>query len=186
MDMPVTVFEDLPNELWLELFVYFTWAELDSTWLHWNLNRRVQALALAAHSRVAFMLSPTSSKTHEQYAHYFEHDHPRMADRIASLVLNDSILASEIVTRWLDQGPSFFPRLRRCTIHFHLVGRYVRASIVRVIQQCTPTLRHLLFYFKTFEMHDRLWRRLITQGISVHTMQLIVIEGEQSALAFSH
>jgi hypothetical protein len=176
--MSVTVLEDLPNELWLELFIYFTWAELDSAWLHWNLNRRIRMLALAAQSRVTFALSPTSLKTHEQYSHYFERGHPRMAPRITSLVLNDSILASEIVIRWLHQGPSFFPRLRRCTIHYDLVGRYVRASIVRVMQQCASTLRHLVFYFKTFETHDWLWRRLIRQSISVQTMQLIVIEGE--------
>jgi hypothetical protein len=162
--------EDFPNELWLELFIYFTWVELDSTWLQWNLNRRIRTLALAAHPRVTFALSPRSLKTHEQYSHYFESEHPRMAPRITSLVLNDSILGSEIVTRWLHQGPSFFPRLRRCTIHYDLVGRYVRASIVRVIQQCASTLRHLVFYFKTLEMHDRLWRRLIRQSIAVPTM----------------
>jgi hypothetical protein len=96
--MSVTVLEDLPIELWLELFIYFTWVELDLTWLQWNLNRRIQSLALAAQSRVTFALSPTSFKTHEQYSHYFEREHPRMAPRITSFVLNDSILGSEIVT----------------------------------------------------------------------------------------
>jgi hypothetical protein len=167
--MSVTVLGDLPIELWLELFIYFTWVELDSTWLQWNLNRRIRTLALAAQSRVTFALSPTSLKTHE---------HPRMAPRIASLVLNDSILGSEILTRWVHQGPSFFPRLRRCTIHYDLVGRYVRANIVRVIDQCAPTLRHLVFYFKSFETHNRLWSRLIRQHISLRTMELIVIKGQ--------
>ena len=175
--MPVTRLEDLPNELWLELFIYFTWSDLDSTWLHWNLTSRIQTLVRAAQSRVAFTLSPTWSKTHEQYAQYFEHEHSRMASRITSLVLNDSILGSEIVSRWLHHGHSFFPRLRRLTIHFDRIGRYARGNIVQVLHEHAPTLRRCLFYFKSDEAHNRLWRNLIRQRISLHTMQLIVIEG---------
>lgn len=159
--MAVASLEDLPNEWWLEFFIYFTWVELDSTWLQWNLNGRIQTLARAAQSRVAFTLSPMSLKTHEQYSYYFEHEHLHMAPRITSLVLNDTVLASEIVSRWLHHGHAFFPRLRRCTIYYDLVGRYARASIVRVIDQCAPALRHLVVYFNSFETHNRMWSRLI-------------------------
>ena len=177
--MTVTTVEDLPNELWFELFIYFTWSELNSTWLHWNLNRRIQMLARAAQSRVAFTLSPTSLKSHAQYSHYFEHEHPRMAPRITSLVLDDSILASEIVSHWLHHGQCFLPRLRRCTIHVELVGGYVRANIIQVIRQYASTLRHLVFYCKTFRRHNHVWRQLIMQRISLHTMQLIASEGNR-------
>jgi hypothetical protein len=101
-----------------------------------------------------------------------------MAPCITTLVLGDSILAGEIISRWLYHGHHFFPLRRRCTLHFDLVGRYVQANIVRVIRQYASTLRHWLFYFKTFGMHNRVRWHLIRRRISLHTMPLIVIEGK--------
>ncbi|CAF4858465.1 unnamed protein product, partial [Rotaria magnacalcarata] len=67
--MPATRLEDLPNELWLELFVYFTWSELRSTWFQWKLNKRIQVLAEVAQSRVALALSSMSFTTYGQCLH---------------------------------------------------------------------------------------------------------------------
>ncbi|CAM4865761.1 unnamed protein product [Rotaria socialis] len=68
--MTATRLEDLPNELWLELFVYFTWFELNSTWLQWKLNNRIQFLAQIAQNRVALSLSSMSFITYD--SRYFK------------------------------------------------------------------------------------------------------------------
>jgi hypothetical protein len=102
-----------------------------------------------------------------------------MGPRITSLVLDDPILASEVVSRWLHHGLCFLPRLRRCTIHFELVGRDVRWNLMHAIRQYAPALRHLVFRVKKFEWHNHVWKWLITQRISLHTMQLIVSEGKR-------
>jgi hypothetical protein len=175
--MTATRLEDLPNELWLELFAYFTWMQLSSTWLVWKLNSRVQMLAQVAQTRVAFDISSLLFVTHNQCSNYFEHEHPTMAYRITSLLLNDSLLSNEIVSRWVENGSSYFPRIRHCTIYFYLVSGYVRSNIIRLIHQNASTLRRIVFYFKKFDDYARILKRIIEQRISLHTIQLIIVEG---------
>ena len=86
--MSITRLEDLPNELWFEIFVYFTSLELNSTWIQWKLNNRIQSLAQLAQNRVALSLSSMSFLTNDQWMNYFEDEHPKIAHRITSLLLN--------------------------------------------------------------------------------------------------
>jgi hypothetical protein len=145
--MTATRLEDLPNELWLQLFVYFTWEQLSSTWLEWKLNSRIQTLAQAAQTHVAFEISSASFRTYSQCLNYFQNEHLTIAYRITSLVFNESVLSNEIVNRWLKNGASYFPRIRHCTVYFHLVSQYVRCNIIRLIHQNAPTLRRVVLYF---------------------------------------
>jgi hypothetical protein len=175
--MITTTLEDLPNELWLELFVYFTWEQLSSTWLVWTLNNRIQMLAQVAQTRVAFEISLTSFKTYGQCLNYFQNEHSTYADRITSLVFNEPILSNEIVSRWLQNGASFFPRIRHCTVYFHLVSKYVRYKIIRLIHQNASTLRRIIFYFDKLSEYEQILKQIIKWRISLHTMQLILIKG---------
>jgi hypothetical protein len=71
--MSVTVLEDLPNDLWLKLVIYFTWVELDSTWLQWNLNCRILTLALAdivEDARAVFTLFRTRTSPNDASYHF--------------------------------------------------------------------------------------------------------------------
>jgi hypothetical protein len=177
--MTFTRLEDLPNELFLELFVYFTRMELNSTWLEWKLNSRIQTLAQVAQAHVAFDISSILFRTYDQCLYYFEHEHPTMSYRIISLLFNESVLSNEIVRHWLENGPSFFPRIHTCTIYFYLVNKYVRLNIVRLLQQNASTLRRVVFYFKTFEEYEVVLKRIINRRISLHTMELIIIKGNR-------
>ncbi|CAF3874840.1 unnamed protein product [Rotaria sp. Silwood1] len=145
--MTVTRLEDLPNELWLELFVYFTWSELNSTWFQWELNNRIQMLAEVARNRVALPLSSMSFTTYSQCLHYFEHEHPMIAYRITSLLLNESAVSNEIINRWLENDTSFLPRIRQCTVYIDLVNRSARTNVILLIRQHAPILRRIVFYF---------------------------------------
>jgi hypothetical protein len=175
--MTASKLEDLPNELWLELFVYFTWTELDSTWLEWKLNSRIQTLAQVAHAHVAFEMSSMSMKSYGQCLYYFENKHSAIANHITSLVFNESVLSSEIVRRWLQNGAAFFPRLRYCTIYVYLIGKYVRSNIVRAINGNASTLRRFVFYFNESRQYEWILKNIIQQRISLHTMQLIFVKG---------
>jgi hypothetical protein len=182
--MTVTRLEDLPNELWLELFVYFTWLELNSTWLQWKLNNRIQLLAQIAQNRVALSLSSMSFITYGEWLHYFEHEHPIIAHRITSLLLNESIVSNEIISRWLENDNSFFPRIRQCTVYMDLVNRYVRTNIILLIRQHASILFRIVFYFNRLDRYNVILKWFIEQHISLHTMQLIVIKGNQKCFLF--
>jgi hypothetical protein len=183
--MIVTTLEDLPNELWLELFVYFTWEQLNSTWLEWKLNNRTQTLAQIAQTRVALEMSSTSFRTYSQSVNYFENKHSTISYRITSLVLNESVLSNEIVKQWLKNGASFFPRIRHCTVYFHLVSEYVRRYIIRLIHQNASTLRRVVLYFDMIEDYEQILNNIIKRQISLHTMQLIFFRGNVNNSFFS-
>ena len=183
--MTRTRLEDLPNELWLELFVYFTWEQLRSTWLQWKLNSRIETLAKAAQIRVAFEISSTSFRTHSQWLNYFENEHPAIAYRVTSLLLNESVLSSEIVSRWLKNGALYFPRLCHCTIYFYLVSRHVQRNIIRLIHQNASTLRRVVLYFDLIEEYEQILNKIIKRRISPHTMQLIFDRGNRNDSFFS-
>ena len=100
--MTVTRLEDLPNELWFELFVYFTRSELNSTWFQWKLNRRIHSLVEIAQNRVALSLSSLSFITYGKWLYYLEDEHPLIARRITSLLLNESVVSNEIISQWLE------------------------------------------------------------------------------------
>ncbi|CAF3913366.1 unnamed protein product, partial [Rotaria sp. Silwood1] len=127
--MTATRLEDLPNELWLELFVYFTWFELNSTWLQWKLNNRIQLLAQIAQNRVAVSLSSMSFITYGEWLHYFEYEHPIIAHRITSLLLNESIISNEIIGRWLENEKSFLPRIRKYSKYFKWMSSLAECAI---------------------------------------------------------
>ncbi|CAF4015712.1 unnamed protein product [Rotaria sp. Silwood1] len=177
--MTATRLEDLPNELWLELFVYFTWFELNSTWLQWKLNNRIQLLAQIAQNRVALSLSSMSFITYGEWLHYFEHEHPIIAHRITSLLLNESIISNEIISRWLENEKSFLPRIRKCTVYVDLINRYTRINIILLICRHALTLRHIVFYFSEIDRYYVIMKKVIEERISLHTMQFIMIKGKE-------
>jgi hypothetical protein len=183
--MIATTLEDLPPELWLELFVYFTWVQLNSTWLEWKLNNRIQTLAQVAQTRVALEMSSTSFRTFSQSLNYFKNEHSIITYRITSLVLNESVLSNEIVSQWLKNGASYFPRIRHCTVYFHLVSKYVRCYIIRLIHQNASTLRRVVLYFDTIEVYEQILNKIIKRQISLHTMQLIFVRGNVNNSFFS-
>ena len=178
--MTATRLEDLPNELWLELFVYFTWSELNSTWLQWKLNNRIQMLAEVAQDRVALSLSSLSFTTYSQCLHYFEHEHPMIAYRITSLLLNESAMSDEILDRWLENGTSFLPRIRRCTVYIDLINRSARRNVILLIRQHASILRRIVFYFNGVDRYYVIMKKFIEERISLHTMQFIIIRGKQT------
>ena len=187
--MVVTILEDLPNELWLELFVYFTYAELRSTWLDWKLNSRIETLAKVVQTRVALEISSSSFRTYAQYLHYLEYEHPTIAYRITSLLFNEPVLSNEIVKRWLEIGSSFLPNIRHCTIYFYLVSGYaqsriVQSRIVQLIHQHASTLRRIVLYFDHYEVYEQTLKQIIKEGISLHTMELIIVEGNLKKCSF--
>ena len=171
--------EDLPNELWLELFVYFTWSELNSTWFQWKLNNRIEMLAQVAQNRVALSLSSMSLKTSRECLHYFEHEHPVIASRITSLLLNESAVSNEILNRWVEIGRSFLPRLRQCTVYMDLIDRSARRKVILLIGRHATILRRITFYFEGVDRYYSIMTRLIEERISLHTMQFIIIKGKQ-------
>ena len=177
--MTVTTLEDLPNELWLELFVYSTWSELNSTWLQWKLNNRIHLLAQIAQSQVALSLSSMSFITSSEWLHYFEHKHPTIAHRITSLLLNESIVSNEIISRWLENETSFLPRIRKCTVYIDLIDRSARMNIILLIGRHASTLRHIVFYFNRTDRYCVIMKKVIEEHICLHTMQFIVIEGKE-------
>jgi hypothetical protein len=183
--MTATRLEDLPNELWLQLFVYFTWEQLSSTWLEWKLNSRIQTLAQAAQTHVAFEISSTSFRTYSQCLNYFQNEHSTIAYRITSLVFNESVLSNEIVSRWLKNGASYFPRIRHCTVYFHLVSQYVRRNIIRLIHQNASTVRRVVLYFDEIAEYEQILKKIIKRRISLHTMQLIFVKGNTKDSFFS-
>jgi hypothetical protein len=154
--MSVTTLEDLPNELWLEIFIYFSWSELNAIWFQWKLNHRIEMLVEVAKNHVALSLSSKSFTRHSQCLHYFEHEHPLITSRITSLLLNESSVVSEIISRWRENDTSFLPRLRQCTVYIDLINRIDRYDVV----------------LKMF----------IKQRISLHSMQFIMIKGKISIL----
>ncbi len=174
--MTATRLEDLPNELWLELFVYFTSLELSSTWLDWSLNSRIQMLAQMAQSRVALEISTMSLKTWSQLLYYFEHEHQSIAHRITSIVFDEAVMSSEITRRWLDNG-SFLPRIRRCMIFVDFVGKHVLSNLIQLIHQNMSILRHLVIFFDRAGLYERILEQLIKRCISLHTMELIIVNG---------
>ena len=180
--MTVTRLEDLPNELWFELFVYFTWSELNSTWFQWKLNNRIEILTEVAQNRVALSLSSLSFKTYSQCLHYFEHEHPMIADRITSLLLNESAVSSEIINRWLENGTSFLPRIRQCTVYMDLINRSVRRDVILLIGRHASILRHTVFYFNNVDRYYSIMKMFIEERISLHTMQFIMIRGKEICL----
>ncbi|CAF3022008.1 unnamed protein product [Rotaria sp. Silwood2] len=182
--MTVTRLEHLPNELWFELFIYFTWSELESSWIHWKLNSRIQILAEIAQNRVALSLSSMSFTTYDQCLHYFEHEHPIKACRITSLLLNESIVSNEIINRWLENEKSFLPRIRKCTIYIDRINRYVRTNIILLIRRHTLTIRHIVFYFNGLSRYSVILKYFIEQCISVHTMEFIVIKDKNELITF--
>ena len=169
--------EHLPNELWLEVFVYFTWSELQSTWLTGRLNRRIQNLALAAQSRVALELTSMSLKNRSQWLDYFEHQHSAIAHRITLLVLDEPILSCEIVERWLEKGSSFFPRLRRCVIYDHLVKGVAISNLIRLIEREPSTLQHLIIFFRGADNYRFVLKQILDHRISPVSMELIIAKG---------
>ncbi|CAF4307506.1 unnamed protein product [Rotaria sp. Silwood2] len=182
--MTVIRLEDLPNELWLELFVYFTWSELNSTWFQWKFNNRIQMLAEVARNRVALSLSSMSFTTYGKCLHYFEHEHPMIAYRITSLLLNESAVSNEIINRWLENDTSFLPRIRQCTVYIDLVSRSVRANVILLIRRHASILRRIVFYFERVDRYYSILKMIIEQGISLHTMQFIIIGAE--CATYSH
>lgn len=177
--MNIVKIENLPNELWLEIFVYFTSSELNSTWIKWRLNSRIQTLAVVAQSRVAFEMTSTLLKSRSEWLKYFEHNHLTIAHRITSLILDEPIISHEIVERWLQNGSSFFPRIRRCTIFVHLVETTVLFDLIRLIHQGKSTLRCLTLFFDGSDMYKCLLKQILQYRISLHTMQLIIIKGNK-------
>jgi hypothetical protein len=179
--MTITKLEDLANELWLEVFVYFTWSELNSTWFQWKLNNRIELLVRFAQNRVALSLSSTSFTTHSQCLHYFEHEHPKLAHRITSLLLNESLVSNEIINRWNKNEISFLPRIRKCIVYIDLINRYVRTNIIYLIRRHASTLRHIIFYFEKIDRYFAVMKKFIEEQISLHTMQFIMIEGKHES-----
>ncbi|CAF1444827.1 unnamed protein product [Adineta ricciae] len=174
--MTVTRLEDLPSELWLELFSYFTWFQLNSTWVEWRLNNRIHKLALLAQSRVAFEITPMLLRTWDQCLSYFEHQHSTMAHRITSLVLDEPILSREIIRRWMENDSSFFPRIRRCTVFVELIGHNMLSNLIRLIHQNKSTLHSLVMYFNRLDDYEYTLREIISHDVSVHTMKLMFVE----------
>lgn len=177
--MVVTRLEDLPNESWLEVLVYFTWSELNSTWVQWKLNNRIEMLVKVAENRVALSLSSMSLKTWSECLHYLENEHPMMASRITSLLLNESVLSSEIVNHWLENGACFLPRIRQCTVYMDLINRSVRRNILLLIGRHASMLRRIVFYFDRVDRYYSIMEMFIEQGISLHTMQFIITKGKR-------
>ena len=177
--MTVTRLEELPNELWLELFVYFTWLELNSTWLQWKFNNRIQLLVQIALNRVALSLSSLSFIRYGEWLHYFEYEHSKIAHRITSLVLNESIISNEIINRWLENEKSFLPRIRKCIVYIDLINRSARLNIILLISRHALTLHHIVFYFNGIDKYYVIMQRVIKERISLHTMEFIMIEGNE-------
>lgn len=178
--MSILKIENLPDELWLEIFIYFTSSELNSTWIKWRLNSRIQALAGVAQSHVAFEMTSTLLERRSEWLNYFEHDHLTIAHRITSLVLDEPIISHEIVERWLQNGSSFFPRIRRCTVFVHLIGTTVFSDLIRLIYQGKSNLRRLILFFDGSDMYKCLLEQILQYRISLHTMQLIIIKGNKN------
>ena len=178
--MSVTTLEDLPNELWLEVFIYFSWSELNTTWFQWKLNHRIEMLVEVAKNHVALSLSSMSLTRHSQCLHYFEHEHSLIASRITSLLLNESSVASEIISRWRENDTSFLPRLRQCTVYMNLINRSDRAKIILLIGRHASILRRIVFYFNKIDRYYVILKMFIEQRISLHTMQFIMIKGKMS------
>jgi hypothetical protein len=63
-------------------------------------------LAQIAQDRVALTLSSMSFTTYGQCLHYFGYEHPTIAYRITSLLLNESVVSNEIINRWLENDNS--------------------------------------------------------------------------------
>ena len=182
--MSVITIEHLPNELCLEIFVYFTWSELNSTWIKWRLNSRIERLALMAQSRVALEMSSMSLQTWSEWSKYFEDEHFTIAHRITSLVLNEAILSGQIIERWFENGSSFFPRIRRCTVFVHLIEDVVLSNLLRLIHHGKSTLRRLILFFNQTEMYKCRLRQILEHRISLHTMQLVIIKGNKKKQIF--
>jgi hypothetical protein len=177
--MTGTRLEDLPNELWLELFAYFTWFQLSSTWVEWRLTSRIQTLALMAQSRVAFEITPTLLRTWDQCLYYFEHQHSTMSHRITSLVLDEPILSREIIRRWIENDSSFFPRIRRCTVFVELIGNHTLSNLIPLIHQSKSTLHRLVIYFDRPAIYEYILKQIISHGVSLHAMELIIVKGNR-------
>ena len=175
--MTITRLENLPNELWLELFVYFTWLELNSTWLQWKLNNRIQLLVQTAQNRVTLSLSSLSFITYGEWLHYFEYEHPKIAHRITSLLLNESIISNEIISRWLENEKSFLPRIRKCTVYIDLINSSARINIIVLSSRHALSVRHIVFYFNEIDIYYVIMQKVIKERISLHTMEFIMIEG---------
>lgn len=176
--MTASRFEDLPNELWLEVLVYFTWLEVSGTWMQWKLNHRIQELAERAQKSVALSLSSTSSRTSSEWLHYFEDEHPKLADRITSLLLNEYIVSNEILSRWLEDERSFLPRLRKCLVYIDLISGPARSNLLLLICRHALTLRQIVFYFHGINRYHVTMQRVIERGISLPAMQFILIKGK--------
>ncbi|UJR29379.1 hypothetical protein I4U23_010591 [Adineta vaga] len=172
--MTISRLEDLPNELWLEFFVYFTWSELNSTWLQWKLNNRIQLLTQMAQNRVALSLESTSFKTYGQCLDYFKYEHPLVAHHITSLLLNEPIVSNEIIDRWLENEKSFLPCIRKCIVYIDLIDKPALRNIILLIRRHALTLRHVVFYFSGINRYYMIMRKIIEERISLHTMKFII------------
>ena len=177
--MSITILEDLPNELWFELFVYFTSLELNSTWIQWKLNNRIQSLAQLAQNRVALSLSSMSFLRYDQWINYFQDEHPKIAHRITSLLLNESIISNEILNRWIENEKYFLPRIRKCVVYIDLINTFTRTNLIRLISRHGFPLHHLVFYSNKIDKYYIIIKQIIEQRISLHTMQFIIMEGKQ-------
>ena len=180
--MSVSRIEDLPNELWLEVFTYFTWSELNRTWYRWKLNSRIEMLVEVARNGVALSLSSMSFQRYSQCLDYLSFEHPMIAHRITSLLLNESSVSSEIISRWVENGVCFFPRLRQCMVYMDLINRCARRDVILLISRHASILRRIVFYFNGLDIYYSIMRMFIKQRISLHTMEFIIIKGKQMFL----
>ena len=127
-------------------------------------------LVQIAQNRVALSLSSMSFIRYGEWLHYFEDKHPKLAHRITSLLLNESMVSNEILSRWIENEKSFLPRIRKCTIYIDLILLISRHAL---------TLRHIVFYLNAIDRYYIIMKKVIEERISLHTMQFIMIEGKQ-------
>lgn len=145
--MTVTRLEELPSELWLGLFVYFTRLELNSTWVQWKLNNRKQLLAQIAQNRVTLWLSSMSFIPYDEWLHYFEHEHPNNSSSYNfSSAQWINIVSNEIISRSIQNEKSFLPRIRKCIVYIDLINRSARINIILLICRHALTLRHIVLF----------------------------------------
>ncbi|CAF1332373.1 unnamed protein product [Adineta ricciae] len=176
-----TCLEDLPNELWVELFTFFTCFQLKSTWIQWQLNGRIIALAREALNRVAFEISSNTVTTYGECFDYFEHQHSRMAHRIKSLVFDEWVISCELTSRWLKSGSSFLPHLRQLIVFTDFTSQYVLSNITSLILLSASSLRRLVLVFNLpHTNYGAVLSQLVTHRISLHTMELIIENEIQS------
>jgi hypothetical protein len=107
-----------------------------------------------------------------------------MAHRITSLVLDEPVLSYEIIRRWIENGSSFFPRIRRCTVFVHLIGN-VLSELIHLAHQSKSTLRRLVIFFDGPAMYHYVVKQIVEHGVSLHTMQLIIVKGNRKSLFLS-